>query len=177
VEQFAKGIKMSYTYPYPMQSVTADAVVFCRDEVLLIKRNIEPFKGQWALPGGHFDQEDQNTKITADRELKEETGIDVNDKNVFLTGQVGSYSEINRDPRGRYITVAYFYCMIQKTEIVIQEDEVKEAKWFNVLSLKKDDVAFDHYDIICDAHVMKIKIMLESPISDKYIFKKWSDFC
>jgi len=166
---------MNYTYQYPMQTVTADAVVFCRHEVLLIKRNTEPFKGQWALPGGHLDPEDENTEVTADRELKEETGVDADDQNVFIQGEVGAYSQIDRDPRGRYITIAYFYCMLEKPECKIDPEEVKEVKWFNIYDLKEDEVAFDHYKIIMDADVKATKIMLSAPTSINSTIKKWGN--
>ena len=47
---------MSYMYEYPRSALTVDCVVFGLDEddlkVLLIRRDREPFAGQWALPGG-----------------------------------------------------------------------------------------------------------------------------
>jgi 8-oxo-dGTP diphosphatase len=148
-----ESTKMSYTYQYPMQSVTADCVVFVGDEVLLVKRNKDPFKGCWALPGGHLDPEDENTKVAADRELKEETGVSADQA---LSGQVGAYSQIDRDPRGRYVTVAYYYILKEKPELTIQEDEVKEACWFKFFDLKREQIAFDHYRIIRDANIKTI---------------------
>jgi len=147
---------MSYTYDYPMQTVTADAVVFCGNEVLLIERNTEPFKGKWALPGGHLDETDANTREAAHRELAEETGITFEGPNFFNNvsqSQIGAYSQIGRDPRGRYITVAYLYILIKKPELIIDPREVKVAKWINYYDLDELDVAFDHYKIITDAHV------------------------
>jgi 8-oxo-dGTP diphosphatase len=133
-----------------MQSVTADAVVMYDNEVLLIKRNTEPFKGRYALPGGHLDPEDFNTYQTAVRELKEETGIDVSVKGaVKRHGQIGSFSQIDRDPRGRYVTVAYYFFMNEKPELNIDPEEVQSAEWVNLSELKREDFAFDHYDITC----------------------------
>ena len=153
---------MSYTYDYPMQTVTADAVIFCGDEVLLIKRNTEPFKGKWALPGGHLDETDENTSDAADRELAEETGISFadGDFNLVFRSQIGSYSQKDRDPRGRYVTVAYLYVLIKKPELNIDPREVKIAKWVNYYDLKKDDLAFDHHRIITDGHVKMTRHLL-----------------
>jgi ADP-ribose pyrophosphatase YjhB (NUDIX family) len=149
----------SYVYKYPMQSVTGDAVVIVNDngveEVLLIKRNTEPFKGFYALPGGHLDPTDQDTEETATRELNEETGIDVDHKNFksyhIASGYVGTYSKINRDPRGRYVTSAYYYYLNDKPELTIQEDEVQSIGWVNVKDLDRTHLAFDHHQIIQDA--------------------------
>lgn len=142
---------MKYTYNYPMQTVAADAVVFCGKEVLLIKRGKEPCKGQYALPGGHLDLDDRNTKETSDRELKEETGIDVESKYVVLSGEVGVFSELGRDPRGRYISVAYYYLLSEKPKLEIDPKEIESYKWFKVDSLSEGEIAFDHYQMIQQA--------------------------
>jgi ADP-ribose pyrophosphatase YjhB (NUDIX family) len=149
----------SYVYKYPMQSVTGDAVVISNDngteEVLLIKRNTEPFKGCLALPGGHLDPTDADTCETAIRELKEETGIDYAHKSFpkyhICSGYVGTYSKIDRDPRGRYVTSAYYFYLNDKPEIDIQEDEVQSFEWVNVNDLDEVLIAFDHRQIIQDA--------------------------
>ena len=71
---------MPYTYEYPRPALTVDCVVFGYDNidealrVLLIERNSEPFKNQWALPGG-FVEMDEDLKTAAKRELEEETGL------------------------------------------------------------------------------------------------------
>jgi 8-oxo-dGTP diphosphatase len=141
-----------------MQSVTADAVVFVGNEVLLVKRNTEPFKDCWALPGGHLDPTDKDTQETADRELKEETGVDADSDNVYFKGKVNCYDTIDRDPRGRYITVAYFYCLREKPEITIQEDEVKEARWFDIYKINSEtNLAFDHFHILLDANEQSLR--------------------
>ncbi len=71
-----KDYIMTYSYKYPRAALTVDCVVFARDEedlkVLLIQRRLEPFAGQWALPGG-FVQVNETLEETALRELREET--------------------------------------------------------------------------------------------------------
>ena len=95
---------MAYTYKYPRPAVTADCIVITKDaepKVLLIQRGIDPFKGCWAFPGGFMNM-DETTEQCAIRELEEETGL-----KVATTYQLGAYSKVDRDPRGRTVTVAY----------------------------------------------------------------------
>ncbi|HEX8537920.1 MAG TPA: NUDIX domain-containing protein, partial [Cystobacter sp.] len=69
---------MSHTYDYPRPALTVDCVVFGLDEedlkVLLIRRDLEPFQGRWALPGG-WVRKDEALEDAARRELQEEAGI------------------------------------------------------------------------------------------------------
>ncbi|MEO6522063.1 MAG: NUDIX hydrolase [Mucilaginibacter sp.] len=87
--------------------VAVDAVVFGYTSkeglsVLLIKRNIQPFKNSWALPGGLVgDQESLEEAIQ--RELKEETGVNIN----YLE-QLYSFGKPGRDPRNRVISITYY---------------------------------------------------------------------
>ena len=97
---------MSYTYKYPRPSVTVDLVIFTIAEndlkVLLIRRNGQPFKDNWALPGG-FVEIDESLEKAAARELKEEAGV----TKVYLE-QLYTFGDPKRDPRGRVISVSYF---------------------------------------------------------------------
>lgn len=140
----------SYTYDYPRPAVTADCVVFCYDEnrdlsVLLIERDGEPYKGCWAFPGG-FLEEDETVEECASRELEEETGLHVSAVNGPIS-QLGCFSAVDRDPRGRVITIAFFG-VIEKTAVVGQDD-AREARWFPVSKLPP--LAFDHEQILAQA--------------------------
>jgi len=89
--------------------VTVDNIVFTIShnslQILLIKRLIDPFKGEWALPGG-FVHEDETLDQAAYRELAEETSV----KNAYLE-QLYTFSEVKRDPRGRTISCSYIALM------------------------------------------------------------------
>jgi 8-oxo-dGTP diphosphatase len=134
--------KRTYTYDYPRPAVTADSVVFCNGSdglsVLLIERANDPFKGCWAFPGGFMDME-ENAENCAKRELKEETGMEVRSLEYL-----GTFSEVNRDPRGRTITIAY-YAVVEKSD-VIGADDASQAKWFPIDSIPS--LAFDHDKIL-----------------------------
>ena len=136
---------MAYTYKYPRPAVTADCVVMTKDttpKVLLIQRGNDPFKGCWAFPGGFLDM-NETTEQCAIRELEEETGLKVN--NLL---QIGAYSKVDRDPRGRTITVAYL-AIVDEPLAVNGQDDAAKAQWFPLSALP--ELAFDHDEIIRDA--------------------------
>lgn len=85
--------------------MTADCVVFCNDSdglsVLLIERANEPFKGCGAFPGGFMDM-DEEAEACAIRELKKETGLQLEHMK-----QIGAFTDVDRDPRGRTVSIAY----------------------------------------------------------------------
>lgn len=136
---------MEYTYKYPRPAVTADCVVVTKEktpQVLLIERGADPYKGCWAFPGG-FMNIDETTEQCAIRELEEETGMKVSDLH-----QIGAYSKVDRDPRGRTITVAYLVIVDHPIAVTGQDDAAK-AQWFPIDSLPP--LAFDHDEIMKDA--------------------------
>ena len=136
---------MSYTYKYPRPAVTADCIVITKEadaKVLLIQRGDDPYKGSWAFPGGFMNM-DETTEQCAIRELEEETGLKVTELH-----QIGAYSKVDRDPRGRTVTVAYL-AIIDKPLPVIGQDDAAKAEWWSLSSLLH--LAFDHDEIIREA--------------------------
>ncbi|SDO62206.1 8-oxo-dGTP diphosphatase [Prevotella communis] len=136
---------MEYSYKYPRPAVTADCVVITKEaepKVLLIQRGADPYKGCWAFPGGFMNM-DETTEQCAIRELEEETGL-----KVSTVRQIGAYSKVDRDPRGRTITVAYL-AIIDKPAQVTGQDDAAKAEWFHLSALP--ELAFDHADIMADA--------------------------
>ena len=136
---------MAYTYKYPRPAVTADCIVITKEtepKVLLIQRGNQPFKGAWAFPGGFMNM-DETTEQCAIRELEEETGL-----RLSKILQIGAYSKVDRDPRGRTITVAYL-AVIDTPVVVTGQDDAAKAEWWSLSNLPH--LAFDHYDIMQDA--------------------------
>lgn len=125
--------------------MTADCIVITKDtdaKVLLIQRGDDPYKGCWAFPGGFMNM-DETTEQCAIRELEEETGL-----KIVELYQIGAYSKVDRDPRGRTVTVAYL-AVIDKLSPVIGQDDAVQAEWWPLTSLPK--LAFDHDKIMEDA--------------------------
>ena len=144
---------MEYTYKYPRPAVTADCVVMTKEanpHVLLIERGFEPFKGRWAFPGGFMNM-DETAEQCAIRELEEETGL-----KVSSIHQIGAYSKVDRDPRGRTITVAYLATIDAPAEVHGQDDAAK-AEWFPIDKLPP--LAFDHDDIMKDALALYSRLL------------------
>ena len=86
---------------------------------------------------------DETTEQCAIRELEEETGLMVSELK-----QIGAYSKVNRDPRGRTITVAYLV-RIDAPVPVIGQDDAAKADWFPLSALPQ--LAFDHEEIMREA--------------------------
>lgn len=91
---------------YPPLGVAVDIVLFTvlegRLEVLLTQREAEPFRGAWSLPGG-FVGARESAEQAAVRELSEKAGV----TEVYLE-QLYTFSEPDRDPRSRVVSVAYY---------------------------------------------------------------------
>jgi len=144
---------MAYTYKYPRPAVTADCVVITNEvepKVLLIQRGDQPFKGGWAFPGGFMNM-DETTEQCAVRELEEETGL-----RLSKIQQIGAYSKVDRDPRGRTITVAYL-AIVDTPVAVTGQDDAAKAEWWPLSSLPI--LAFDHDEIISDAIALYNKLL------------------
>ena len=144
--------KGQYTYEYPHPAVTADCVVFGYDgkelRVLLIKRGAEKeasttaYVGEWALPGGFLDvEQDKTIAHTAQRELKEETGLKLGIKDFK---EAATFSDIKRDPRERVITIAH-YALVKLSEVQADTD-ADQADWFSLSNIPH--LAFDHDKIL-----------------------------
>jgi len=134
---------MTYTYKYQRPALTVDIAIFREGtddhEILLIKRKNDPFKKMWALPGGFVDM-DETVETAASRELFEETNL----KGIQLQ-QFQVFSEVDRDPRGRTVSVVFTGYLNDHQEVKAKDD-ANEARWFDLKRLP--DLAFDHAKII-----------------------------
>jgi len=137
---------MSYNYQYEMPAVAVDCVIFGLDletkdlKVMLIERDLEPFAGMWAIPGG-FVRRGESLEQAAARELDEETGI----RNVFLE-QLYTFGDPGRDPRGWVLSVAYYALVSPEGHRVVARTDARQAAWFTVKRLPR--LAFDHARIV-----------------------------
>lgn len=150
-------VNSQYCYKYPHPAVTADCVIFGFDgvniKVLLIQRGNEPHKGKWAFPGGFMNM-DETAEQCARRELEEETRLSDVTVEQFCT-----FSDVNRDPRERVITVAH-YALVKLSEVK-GGDDAEKAQWFSLDEIPS--LAFDHELMFKKAiETLKEKILLKS---------------
>jgi 8-oxo-dGTP diphosphatase len=135
---------------YPRIDVTVDVVALAeldgQTRVLVVRRGNPPHEGEWALPGGYLEV-DEDFAPGAARELAEETGIEVDPAELR---QLRAYGVPDRDPRGRTISVAH---VIRLDEVGAPRggDDAAEAAWRPVIELLAEGMAFDHAEILRDA--------------------------
>ncbi|MEP0266404.1 NUDIX domain-containing protein [Dokdonia sp.] len=149
--------------------LSVDAVVFGYEEgvisVLLIKRKYDPFKGKWAIPGG-FVLNDESLETAVERELQEETGVKIN----YLE-QLYTFGNVDRDPRGRVVTVAYVGLIRPNTFKIFASTDAAQVQWFTINKLPT--LSFDHKKILHIAIArLQAKITYE-PIGFELLDKKF----
>ena len=150
--------------------LSVDAVVFGYTSpeglsVLLIRRGMEPYRGQWALPGG-LVQDDESLEQAVERELREETGVAIN----YLE-QLYSFGEPNRDPRNRVVSVAYYGLVKPDAFQLTTSNEASEVAWFDAQNLPA--LAFDHNQII-EVAIQRLRNKMQyEPIGFELLDKKF----
>lgn len=161
---------MPYTYEYPRGALTVDCVVFALDEeelkVMLIQRDLPPFEGKWALPGG-FVHLNETLEEAARRELEEETGL----HKVFLE-QLHTFGAVDRDPRERVVSVAYYALVKLSYHRVQAATDARDAAWFGVHDVPS--LAFDHADILSMALERLQSKLRNEPIGFELLPRKFT---
>lgn len=159
-----------FQYQFPRPALTVDCTVFGFDhgdlKLMLIQRDLPPFEGSWALPGG-FVRVNESLEDAALRELKEETGLE----RVYLE-QLYTFGDVERDPRERIVTVSYYALVRLEHYRVEASTDARSAAWFSLDDLPT--VAFDHDRIIEAARVrLKNKVRYE-PIGFELLPEKFT---
>ena len=115
-------------------------------EVVLIQRNKEPFKGMWALPGGHLNTNDLSLEAAAQREAQEETGLAIP---LDLFEQVYTFEDF-QDPRGKYVCLLYVLSEPLSSSATLQAgDDAFRVQWYSVEDLRTlPDLAFNHIRLL-----------------------------
>lgn len=120
---------------YKNPAACTDIIIEKEGKILLIERNIEPFKGKWKFPGGFVEYREM-VEHAAIRETKEETGLDIE-----LADILGIYSDPKRDPRKP--TVCVVFVAKHKSGKLKTGDDTARAKWILPEDIKKNELAFD----------------------------------
>jgi 8-oxo-dGTP diphosphatase len=120
--------------------LAVDIIIFFDNKLVFVKREREPFKDSFAIPGG-FVEYGETVENAVVREAKEETGLEVKKITLF-----GVYSDPNRDPRGHTISIVFHG---EGKGIPKAGDDAKELSLFEIEKIP-DNLAFDHNKILQD---------------------------
>ncbi len=130
---------------YKNPKATVDVVVEKDNKILLIIRCVEPHKGRLGLPGGHVNF-GEKVEDAAKRETEEETGLKVEIKTIL-----GVFSDPKREPN---FPECHGISTVFIAEIIDGElkagDDAKKAEFYKINELRKENLAFDHYQMIQD---------------------------
>jgi 8-oxo-dGTP diphosphatase len=161
---------MRHIYAYARPALAVDCVVFGLDEgalqLLLIRRRLKPFKGEWALPGG-FVRVNETLDDAARRELREEAGL----QNVFLE-QLYTFGQLDRDPRERVVSVAYYALVNPSDYDTRPATDATAARWFELTSLPT--LPFDHQNIVVTAQARLRAKLRYQPLGFELLPRKFT---
>lgn len=167
---------MGFSYEFPRPAIAVDCVVFGLDSgsagstgsgqlmVLCVKRGLPP--GGWALPGG-FVHVDESLDDAARRELREESGV-----HITYLEQLRAFGEVDRDPRERVISIAYFALVDPRGYVLSASTDAEGVSWFRVADLPS--LAFDHATIVDVAWKELRKKVRRNPIGFDLLPKAFS---
>lgn len=172
-EEFLNWYKTQDQPKYEKPSVTVDLiglrfnVTTDKIQILLVQRVANPYRNHWALPGG-FIEPNETTYDAVKREVKEETGLSIDEQRIQLLPLV---STPNRDPRMWVMTNPNIILFTPEDDLKLKAgDDALKAKFFDIEmdkddsvvidGLKQSDLAFDHYDIIKSA-MLKLRVELD----------------
>ena len=121
-------------------NLAVDAIILYDKKIVLIKRKNPPYENYYALPGG-FVEKGETVEQALIREAKEETGLDLE-----VLKLVGVYSDPERDPRGRVVSLCY---LAKANGNLAPASDAGEIKLFDISELP--ELAFDHEKMIVDS--------------------------
>lgn len=128
-------------------SVAVDLLVFNQEKtkILLINRADHPYVNKLAFPGGFYLPTDETLESAATRELLEETSLNIT---ISEENLVKVTSAKGRDPRGWVVSVAYAVQVDEAKIKPLANSDALYAGWVEIATIKDEDMAFDHADIL-----------------------------
>lgn len=172
-DEFLKWYQTQDQPKYEKPSVTVDLIglrfnqVTNKLQILLVQRIANPDRSKWALPGG-FIEPNETTYDAVKREVKEETNLEIDEQRIQLLPLV---STPHRDPRMWVMTNPNIVLFTPDNDLQIKAgDDTRQVRFFNISTgkeneiqidgLSRDNLAFDHYDIISSA-IKKLQVELQ----------------
>jgi 8-oxo-dGTP diphosphatase len=161
---------MKYSGPYVPPILTVDAVIFQIEngvlETLLMKRPNEPFKDEWALPGG-YNAKGETTTQALHRIVLQKTGVDVT-KDLRYIEQLYTFDNVDRDPRGHAVSVTYMGC----GRDIERRDAGTHVAFLDVNNLPP--LAYDHANIITYARERLVAKLTYTNVVSAFLEKRFT---
>jgi len=107
-------------------------------KILFVKRvenPRDPWSGQIALLGGKRSEEDRNLKETVFREIREETGINLQDRCSFLGVTAAVRSRLNPEIR----VLPFVFLLEREPLIQLSRDELERYYWVSIRDLVRNE--------------------------------------
>ena len=126
-------------------------VIWCwcavlKDKKLLLTKRVATKKNYpncWTFPSGTLEDTDETLEDAAVRETKEEVNVD-----FFITGKLGFYETNTQDTR----LIWFIFLGEWKGDILAQESEISELKWFTYEEAMRLDIAFSYAEVVQDLY-------------------------
>ncbi len=157
-------------------TITTDCAIFGFQDnqvkLLLVKRSVEPYKDFWMLPGGIMN-EGSTLEESVNEVLFELTGL----QNIHQK-QVKIYSDVNRHPVKRVVTVCFYALIKPENHSIIAKNYISEVMWCPIDQLP--ELGFDHRQLAADA-LSKLRSNLELDLTfadllpEKFTLKELQD--
>jgi ADP-ribose pyrophosphatase YjhB (NUDIX family) len=121
-----------------------DGLCVKKGKILLVKRNVEPFKGSWHLVGGHVEK-DETLKEALKREFREETKLDV---------KIGDFIDIRIEETFDRLKIIVTFKVIAARGKVCLDSENITYNWFNEIPR---DFVYDYFKLLLNKGPSKIR--------------------
>jgi len=162
---------MDFYAKHPRILLAVDSIIFGFNEnerelkLLILKRKFEPALGEWSLMGGFINPE-ESLDNAAKRIVAELTGLN----NVYME-QLYAFGDLNRDPGGRIVSVAYF-SLIKLNDYDRELANKHGAYWISLSELP--NLIFDHNEMVKKA-LRKLRIRARTqPIGFELLPEKFT---
>ena len=153
-----------------LKNLSVDCVIFGfknkKLNIMLIKLDVEPGKGNWALPGGNIKSE-EDLDEAARRVLLELTSVE----KIYME-QLYSFREVDRFPLFRVITIAYYALVKPEKYKLYPGPKASDVKWFRISEVP--DLPFDHNKIVSEALKQLKKDIRYKPVGFELLPKKFT---
>lgn len=125
---------MDFALQKQIKTSVVAGIVDDQRRILLTRRNITPFHGQWVMPGGKIDHGEAIHSALA-REVSEEVGLE-----IAIEQLIDVYEHLAIGDHGEHYIILYYRARPLSFELKLNAAELSEAHWFHPDQLVELDV-------------------------------------